>query len=223
MASLEKRLKELDKLKAKGTITEDEYQTRRAAIIAESAAPAEKPKRGGIFRWGLLGCLGILAVIGGFFVLVIVIVVLALSGATDTHKDVHATLAVGSSGTVTTAADVKNKVTIDAITDPAVSTNQFEQPQAGYHYVTFAVTVENVGERETNGVDVILRTADGFEYDEDYVSGVGASNLNVWQGLTSGGRTNGVLAFEIRDGSTIEWLKFDPNPFAKGDLYFDAQ
>ncbi len=49
MASLEQRLKELDKLKAKGTITEEEYQSRRAAIVSDASTPPQR--RGGIFRW----------------------------------------------------------------------------------------------------------------------------------------------------------------------------
>ena len=105
--------------------------------------------------------------------------------------------------------------------DPATSTNEFEQPQAGYHYLTVALAIENAGERETTGVEVTLRTTDGTEYDNTFVSGVGASDLNTWQSLTSGGKTDAVIAFEVKDGSVIQWLKFDPNPFAKGDLYFD--
>jgi hypothetical protein len=33
-------------------------------------------------------------------------------------------------------------------------------------------------------------------------------------GLTSGGKTDVVLAFEVTDGERVQWLKFDPNPFA---------
>jgi hypothetical protein len=130
-------------------------------------------------------------------------------------------MAPGSSGEVTTAGDVKNRVTLNAITDPAPSSNEFEQPQAGFHYVTFSLTIENTGEKETTGVDVLLRATDGTEYQQTFVSGVGATDINTLQSLTSGGKTDAVIAFEVKDGTTFDWLKFDPNTFAPGDLYFD--
>lgn len=226
MAPLEKQLKDLERLKDKGTITDDEYQSRRSAIMSDPNAGQQGSRRGGIFKWGLLGCLGIFAVIGIIVVGAIALIAVALSGGSSSLsnlKDTHAAFAQGGSGEVETAGDVKNRVTIDGITDPVVSTNQFEQPQAGNHYITIALTIENVGERETTGMDVKLRTTDGTEYDQTFVSGVGASDLNTYQNLTSGGKTTAIVAFEVQDGSTIQWLKFDPNPFANGDLYFDAQ
>jgi hypothetical protein len=191
----------------------------------QETQPSQPPKSGSvigsIFKWGAIGCI---AIVGGFVVLaVLIIAVIAIAvgggGGTD---DVRVTLAEGNSGEVTTALDVKNRVTLVRVTDPARSTNQFEQPQPGFHYVTFALTIENTGERETTGVDVLLRTTDGTEYRQKFVSGVGATDISTLQRLTSGGRTEAVIAFEVRDGSQIEWLKFDPNPFAKGDLYFQA-
>lgn len=152
----------------------------------------------------------------------IVIVVVAVGSAGSDLKDVHVAYADGSFGTVTTAAKEKNRVTITKITDPAQSTSQFEQPAAGKHYVSIAVTIENVGTRETAGGAFKLRGTDGTEYDNTFVSSVGASDLNFLQRLTSGGRTDAVIAFEVADGQKVQWLKFDPNPFAKGDLYFDG-
>lgn len=224
MPSLEDRLKELDKLKGKGTITEEEFQTRRSAILSDTSPPGQR--RGGIFKWGLLGCLGIFAAVGVIVVGVIVLIIVALgSAASDLSnlEDTRVAFADGTSGTVETAGDVMNKVTIDMIIDPATSNNQFEQPAAGCRYMVVSVTIENVGESETTGGDFTLRTTDGFEYDNTFVSGVGASDWNTYKGLTSGGKTIAVLAFEIPEGATVEWLKFDPNPFAGGDLYFDGE
>lgn len=84
--------------------------------------------------------------------------------------------AEGNAGVVTTAGIVTNKLTIDEITDPANSTNQFESPAAGKHYIRIALTIENVGTWETTGADFILRTADGFEFKQTFVSGVGATD-----------------------------------------------
>jgi hypothetical protein len=220
MPDTKRQLKELDRLRVGGIITEEEYVARRQAIIADvSTRPGGGV--GSIFKWGAVGCLSIVGGLVALVVLIVVVIAIAAGGGGGSDDDVRVSLAEGSSGTVETALGVKNKVTIDAITDPAVSTNQFEQPQAGYHYVTFALTIENVGERETTGVDVILRATDGTEYEQTFATGVGATDLNTLQSLTSGGKTTAVVAFEVRDGTEFEWLKFDPNPFAKGDLYFE--
>lgn len=223
MASLKDRLKELDRLKKSRTITDDEYQTRRAAVLSDTSYVPDKSRGDGIFRWSLLGCLGVFAVVGILVVGLIVVVVFGIGGAGSDVKDVHVAYAEGSSGTVTTVANVKNNVTITKITDPAQSANPFEQPGAGKHYLSIAVTIQNVGISETTGGDFKLRETDGTEYGNTFVSGVGASDLAFLKGLTSGGRTDAVIAFEVADGQKVQWLRFDPNPFAKGDLYFDAK
>ena len=222
MANLEKRLKELDKLKEKGVVTDEEFATRRAALISEASEPEGGSRRGGLLRWGLIGCLGMFAAVGVVVVGIIVLILVAVGSSPDfsAGEDTRVAFSEGSSGVVETAGSVKNKVTIERITDPAVSSSSFSQPDPGFHYMTIAVTIENVGERETTGFDVTLRTTDGFEYDDTLIVGLD-SDLNYLQGLTSGGRVTSIIVFEVRDGSTIEWLKFDPNPFAAGDLYFD--
>lgn len=222
MSSIQDQLKDLERLKKKGVITDDEYQVRRTAILNDTSVAPSKGGAGGIFKWGMIGCVVMLAGLGLVLVLAIVVIAAAVSSSDSIGgDDTRVAFSEGTSGTVETAGDVKNRVTITKITDPAVSDNQFEQPQPGFHYLTVAVEIENAGERETTGGSFLLRTTDGFEYDNTFVSGVGASDLNSYQQLTSGGRTNAVLAFEVRDGSVVEWLKFDPNPFASGDLYFD--
>lgn len=226
MASIKDQLSQLDQLKNDGLITDAEYQAKRDALLDDATSRSvseKKGRRGGILKWGLLGCLGMFAAVGAAFVGLIVLIIIAVGSGAGDHKDVHVAYAEGSSGTVTTAADVKNRVTITKITDPAQSTNQFQQPAAGKHYLTIAVTIENAGSRETTGGSFTLRTADGTEYDNTVVSGVDASDINFLQGLTSGGRTQAVIAFEVADGQKVQWVKFDPNPFAAGDLYFDAK
>ncbi len=221
--SIDKQLKELERLKTKGVITEDEYQTRRSAIVSSGALDKKGSVAGGIFKWGAIGCLSI---VGGFILLIVLIVVvisLAVKGSSSTLQDGHGDFAQGGTATAQTAGGVKVNVTINNITDPATSTNQFEQPKAGNRYLTVAVTIQNTGERQTSAGEATLRTTDGTEYQTTFVSGVGAADLNFFQSLTSGGKTNGVVAFEIANGATVQWLKFDPNPFADGDVYFDKK
>jgi hypothetical protein len=192
----------------------------------QETQPSQPPKSGsfigGVFKWGAIGCLAILA--GALALVIAIVAIIAIAaGGGGADDDERVPLAEGSSGEVTTALDVKNRVTINKITDPAVSTNQFERPQPGSHYLTFALTIENIGERETTGVDVLLRATDGTEYKQTFVSGVGATDFTGQiQRLTPGGKTDVVIAFEVRDGTQIQWLRFDPNVFARGDLYFEG-
>jgi hypothetical protein len=221
--SIEKQLKDLERLKQKGVITDEEYQSRRSAIVSSADVQKKGGVVGGIFKWGAVGCLSI---VGGFIVLIILIVVvisLAVKGSSSTLQDGHGDFAQGGTATAQTAGGVKVNVTINTITDPATSTNQFEQPKAGHHYLTVAVTIQNVGQAQTSAGEATLRTTDGTEYKPTFVSGVGANDLSFFQSLTSGGKTNGVVAFEVADGAHVQWLKFDPNPFANGDIYFDAK
>ena len=53
------------------------------------------------------------------------------------------------------------------------------------------------------------------------MAGVG-SDVDVYERLTSGGKVEGTVVFEIPEAAKVQWLRFDANPFAKGDLYFDA-
>lgn len=92
---LERQLKDLERQKARGVLTEEEYQARRAALINAAPVVAEK-KRGGLMKWGLVGCLGIFAAIGLFFVVIIVAISAAIGSdegvqelATGNAKDVQ--------------------------------------------------------------------------------------------------------------------------------------
>jgi hypothetical protein len=203
--------------------------------VAPSPVMMAQPQKsgGGILKFGLIGCGGLI----GLVVLVIVVAAVAVSSGDDSDEssasssssdvksgaDVHVPLAPGSTGTVKTAGDVTIGVTLNEVVDPATSSNQFIKPAAGSRYVAYDITVENVGKREGNAGQAKLRTVDGFEYDRAIAVGFGADNADVYQRLTSGGKVKGVIVFEIPEAAQVQWLRFDPNPFAKGDLYFDAK
>jgi len=176
IADTERRLKDAQRLLQQGVITEAEYESRRQAILADTSG-SKGSVAGGILKWGGIGCLSIIGawtlVLGVIF---FIITVAGDEGSTTGGTDTRAAYAVGSSGTVETAGSVKVKVTIDSITDPALSTNEFVQPQPGNHYVAIGLTVVNAGERETKGAitGFRLRARDGFEYERAFVSGVGS-------------------------------------------------
>lgn len=223
--NIERQLKELDKLQKKGVLTEEEYASRRAAIMTNTAEP-DHAKRGGAFKWGFMGCLGIIGALAAVVVVIIVIVVLAASNSSSSGggDDVHVTFAEGSSGVVAPegSGDDKTKVTILGIKDPAASDNEFEQPADGKKYIAIDVEIENVGKHEINAVSWKLRDSKDQEHDEAFVSGVG-QDLEPVYNLTPGGKTQGWVVFEVDSDATVKWLRADPSLFSAGDLYFDAK
>lgn len=223
---LERQLQDLERLKTRGVISEDEYASRRTAILA---APQESKaggsRAGGIFKWGFLGCLGILGAIGAAVVLLVVLIVAAAGGSDsgEDGDDVRVSLSDGASGVIFPEGngDSKTQVTLVRIIDPATSDNQFLQPDAGNRYWAVEVQIENVGSGEVNGLDWKLRGSNDFEYDREFVSGLGPE-LASFTNLTPGAKQQGLVVFEIPNDVTPKWLRADPNVFLANDLYFDA-
>ena len=110
MASLERDLRELDALRNRGVITPEEYEVRRAALMA--APPAPPRPRGNVvlevFKWGSVGCLVVIGV--GFLVsvLLVIAIVAAISNSedqtADSGADIRVTLSEGVSGEVASGA-----------------------------------------------------------------------------------------------------------------------
>lgn len=201
-------------------------------------APAKSGRGlGGIFKWGCLGTVAIIA-------LVVIATMLTSGGSDDggtsaagsaptapaattkqvgtNEGDVHFALVDGSIGEIQQSKDKVHRVTIVSISDNAVSSNSFEEPAAGNKFWVVEVIVENAGPAEINVGSWKLRTTADFEYDPTFAVGLGES-LNLLQNLTSGAKTQGVVIFEIPEDAAPKFLRYDPNIFAKGDLYFDAQ
>ncbi|MCC7366159.1 MAG: DUF4352 domain-containing protein [Dehalococcoidia bacterium] len=227
---LEQQLDDLERLRAKGTLTDEEYQARRAAIM--SAAPAAPdPKKGGagkgIMKWGALGCLGILGVVGLLFIGLIVLIGAALSGAgdddPDSGGDVRVALAAGATGVIAPEGNgsKKSQVTIVEFVDPAEAANQFIQPEPGKKWVGFNIAIENVGDKETSAMDWKLRDSKDVEHDREYFTGADGQLESIYD-LTPGGKSGGWIYFEIDADATVKWLRADPNPILAHDLYFDA-
>jgi hypothetical protein len=87
-SELEKKLGELNALRAKGVVTDEEYDSRRSALLADTAAPLAQggSKAGGIFKWGLLGCLGMFAAVGLLFIVVIALIAAAVGAQRTTLR-----------------------------------------------------------------------------------------------------------------------------------------
>jgi hypothetical protein len=231
-SSTERLLDEIDQLAEKGRITPDEYQSRRAAILAGSVqtAPEAKKSRGGLFKWGFLGCLGIFAALGIFLVIIIVAIAAAVGSSadktTDSGGDVRVSLAQGASGEIAPEGNgsKKSKVTILQFVDGIESGNEFIKPAEGKKWVGFEVAIENTGSKQVSSLDWTLRDSLDQEYSRQYVIGAPGSHIDVvYTDLTPGGKKQGWVYFEIDTTATVKWLRADPNPFLADDLYFDAR
>lgn len=217
----------------------------RLEAMVRQAVPATPVKQSGgigsVFKWGCLGTLALIAVI--------VVVTMASSGDSNdggttassggatssktataigtkevgTNKgDVHVPLAEGVTGEVQDGNDKLHRVTIVKITDNATSSNMFEEPAEGKKFWVVEVLVENAGPAELSLGSWKLRTSDDFEHDQTFAVGLG-DLLDPIMNLTSGAKTQGIVVFEIAADATPKFLRYDPNVFTKGDLYFDAE
>ncbi len=237
--SLEDQLKEIDRLRDRGVLTDAEHESRRAAVLNAPGAPAKEGGSAakGFFKFGFFGCLGI---IGAFVALGILIVIIAVAagggddggspagqpGAVGTNKgDVHVPLAAGTAGEIAPEGNGGNrtKVTILQVVDNVPSTNSFLQPAEGKKWWGIEVEVENVGTKEVTSLDWKLRDSQDFEHDRAIITGAAGEDLEVLYNLTPGARQRGWVYFEIAMDATPKWVRADPNPFLKNDLYFDAE
>ncbi len=225
----EQLLDELDKLRAKGRLSPEEYEARRSAIVAGNVAPPAEHKRGGPFKWGFLGCLGVLAATGLLFAVLIVAIGAAVSGSEDEEPDsggdVHVALAAGASGVISPegTGSKKSKVTILQVVDNVPSANQFIQPEEGKKWIGFEIEVENVGTAQVSSLDWTLRDTADLEHGRTAWTGAEGESIDIiYSDLSPGGKKKGWLYFEVDAGAGIKWLRGDPNPFLADDLYFDA-
>ncbi len=207
---------------------------------APVVAPATADRRGGgigtVLKWGCGGTVALVVLLG--------VAMAVTSGgkkeggasagpaspsgggaAVGTNRgDVHVPLAVGASGEIAPEgnANKRSRVTILQIVDNAVSSNLFERPSAGKKYWAVQVEHQNVGTAEVNSLDWKLRDSKDNEVDRKFVVGLGEM-LDVAYSLTPGGKRTGWVVFEIDSDAQPRWLRADPNPFLRNDLYFDAQ
>ncbi len=229
-SELERQLEELEKLKTRGIVTDEEYETRRAAILSSTGTATPKGGGGGkgILKFGAFGCIGAFAAIGVVVIGLIVIIAAALSSAADDEDDmggdVRVPLAVGSSGTIAPEGNgsKKQKVTILQIADDVQPDNPFSRPTEGKKYWALEVEVENVGTKEVSSLDWKIRDSNDVETDRTIVAGIDP-DLELFYNLTPGGKTRGWVVFEISADAQPKWVRADPNPFLAHDLYFDAE
>jgi hypothetical protein len=227
---LERQLEEIERLRKRGTLTDEEYEARRSAILSDTSAPAPATKaRGtGIMKWGMLGCLGIFAGVGLLVVIIIVAIAAAIGGAgddaSDPGGDVRVALAVGSSGEIAARGNgsKRSKVTILQIADNPPASG-IMQPAAGKKFWGVEVEVENTGTQQVASLDWRLRDTTDVESNRTFFHDLGDDLDVAYHDLTPGGKVRGWVVFEIAADASPRWLRADPNPFLPYDLYFDAR
>lgn len=237
-SNLEKQLNDLEKLRQRGVLTDEEHAQRRAALMSQPDMQVVQQGGSGIGKFFKRGCLSIL----GLFGVLVILGLVAAAGSGDDDEpnpnadrantpgavgtnpgDVHVRLAANSSGEVALSDDDDDKirVTILQIADNVQSSNQFAEPAAGKKWWGVEVVVENVGTTEVTSPTWKLRDSQDGEHDRAFVVGAGES-LDALFDLTPGGKTQGWVYFEIPADASPKWLRADPNIFLKNDLYFDA-
>ena len=177
-----------------------------------------------------IGCGGLLGLLLLFVVIAVAVSEDGGPGATEGDRSTapppaeaeaenEALLAPGQSATAEGL-----RITLVEIVDPFVSSNSFSRPKAGHRHVAFRVLIENVSNRNqfVSPFDFTLTDAENFQYDPTSVVFDGPSLYDCPSQLTGGGRCEGWLGFEVREGAGLKDLMFDPNTFTKTDHHFRA-
>jgi len=113
------------------------------------------------------------------------------------------------------------RVAILGIADDARPATPTARPAAGYKFVTVEVLIENLSDVPVTLGRWQIRTTPGVDFVTSAVTGFGDP-------LPTGGTVaphaiiQGVLVFSVPAAARVTWLKYTPNPSARGALYFDA-
>jgi hypothetical protein len=150
--------------------------------------------------------------------------------ADPNFPDVHVPLTVGSNGEVPSSSmnldDLDSttmgtiKATIVAITDPATTTSELFQPDAGSRYWAVEVKLEATGDKQVNTGQWTVRASDGQDYETVYLTGVGDDI--IYGALDAGQTAQGVLVFMLPQDVSVQWLRMNPSVYVGRNLFFDA-
>ncbi|HEY8491661.1 MAG TPA: DUF4352 domain-containing protein [Dehalococcoidia bacterium] len=139
--------------------------------------------------------------------------------AATAPRENEAALAPGQSATAEGL-----RITLVEVVDPYISRNQFSRPAPGYRYVAFRVLFENVSDRNqfVSAFDFTLIDTESFQYDPTSVVFDGPALYECPSQLTGGGRCEGWVGFQVREGVGLKDLMYDPNTFTRTDHHFRA-
>ena len=114
----------------------------------------------------------------------------------------NTTVAVGRGG-------VQLALTVNAIKDPAISTNQFNQPNGRWVSVDWSIVNQGSTTQDINPLDFKLQTADGFVIEEGNSAGLPEPRLSLGT-LAPGQTQRGYVAYDVPLGAKVQRLFYQP-------------
>jgi hypothetical protein len=214
MSVFEERLRELQQLRAKETITESEYQERHDMIL-DQLSRIEAPRSKGLNALQRVYLvLGVVALAAIVFLVGFGVLALVLGSCGISTSSVGSSVSPYEAPTSSEVAngDIAARVSIARIDDPAVSITGEGKAPAGKRYITIQTALENVGNRYLKAADFRLRTWEGHEYAPKIVPEVSATDLAFLKDVPVGGKSEGTVAFEVPENATVQWLRYRSNP-----------
>jgi len=100
------------------------------------------------------------------------------------------------------------QLTVNSVTDPYTSANQFSQPDEGKRFVVIDVTIENVGEKGNisyNPLYFVLLDTNNQVYEWSFV--ITENDLRSGE-LGAGEKASGLVGFEVPVDAQIAKVKF---------------
>lgn len=97
---------------------------------------------------------------------------------------------------------------------------EFSKPKGGYKYLTFDARIEGAGDEDTNYGPMNFSGQDadtGAGYDSAFVFAEDALGSDT---LSKGEYVTGMVALEVQETAKTVIIRYDPNQFTPGDLYW---
>jgi hypothetical protein len=216
MPQIERRVRQLQQLGTNDSVAEAE-QGRRSEAIPGQSTVVEAPNT--VFSCGLKricptlnsAALGAVALFAAYAVVCIL-----LGSSCSGNSNIGEGRGPYQPQSVVSAysknGDIGARVTIDGIADPAFPPNDIGFAAPGNRYVAVEIAVQNVGQGNLNTADFRLKTSDGKETEPKPVPDIGATDLSFLNNLSTGDTTDGIIAFEVPEEATVQWLRFSSNP-----------
>jgi len=113
------------------------------------------------------------------------------------------------------------RVAILGISDDARSATASARPIAGYKFIAVDVQIENLGDAPATIGKWQLHVTPGTDFAASAVTGFG-NPLPDGSMVAPHAILKGTLVFSVPATARISWLRYAPNPNARGALYFDA-
>ncbi|MGI8688843.1 MAG: hypothetical protein ACR2M3_09720 [Thermomicrobiales bacterium] len=113
------------------------------------------------------------------------------------------------------------RVAILGISDDARSATASARPIAGYKFIAVDVQIENLGDAPAMIGRWQLHMTPGVDFETSAVTGFG-NPLPAGGPVAPHAIIKGTLVFSVPAAARVTWLRYAPNPNARGALYFDA-